>query len=329
MKDISIIVPVYNAEKDIGKCVDSIISQTYENWELWLIDDGSSDNSPLLCDEFASCDERIKVVHKKNGGVSSARNIGIKEAEGDYILFADSDDYLEPDALEKLIKEAKREKADVVICGFCYRIIDNGGCIRNVPCRYFAGNNRELLNQCFTEMFWKDLFNPPWNKLIKRKVIEQSRVRFNEEISILEDLSFSLQILGACEKIVVLQDTLYNYVFKSQDNLVNKFHPNFLDALKYLDGCLAEYILKNSADALITVRQDFFAKKIFAYLRKVYTDSGYDNKRKYQEICEICNDETVVCYISRYRAKELKKKTVQYCIKHKKYMLLHLLYLLT
>lgn len=329
MKKISIIVPVYNVEKDIRKCVNSIILQTYKEWELWLVDDGSGDNSPLLCDEFAASDERINVIHKKNGGVSLARNTGMEKAEGDYVLFVDSDDYLEADALEKLMKEAENENADMVICGFCYRIIDNGSCIANAPSHYFAGNNSELLKQCFTEMFKKDLFNPPWNKLIKRAVIEQSGVKFNEEISILEDLSFSIQILGKCEKIVVLPDILYNYVFKSQDNLVNKFHANFLEALKYLDSRLTEYILSNSADALIKVQQEFFVKKIFAYLRKVYTDSGYDNKRKYQEICKICNDEDVQCYMSRYHAKELKKKTAQYCISHKRYMFLHLLYLLT
>ncbi|MBE5947836.1 MAG: glycosyltransferase family 2 protein [Lachnospiraceae bacterium] len=329
MKKVSIIVPVYNVEKDIGKCVDSIISQTYKDWDLWLIDDGSKDESPSICDAFAQYDERIQVVHKENGGVSSARNRGLEEATGDYILFVDSDDYLESCALEKLVDATDKGKADVVLCGFYYRMFEDNSYVENVPDNYFAGNNSELIEQCFVNMFQRDLFNPPWNKLIKRSVIEQRGIKFNEKISILEDLAFSIQVLGACKKIVVLNDAVYNYVFKSQNNLVHKFHANFFEALKYMDSCLSEYISDNQANILIDAQQEFFIKKIYAYLRKVYTDSGYDNKRKYQEISKICRDEDVQRYVSQYNVKEFKKCVAKYCIKHKLCILLHWLYLLT
>ena len=112
---ISIIVPIYNVEKYLKKCIDSIINQTYKNLEIILVDDGSPDNCGKICDEYAKKDNRIKVIHKENGGVSSARNVGVENATGEYIGFVDSDDYIEKDMYEVLINNLKKENADISI----------------------------------------------------------------------------------------------------------------------------------------------------------------------------------------------------------------------
>lgn len=114
MELISVIIPVYNVEKYLSECVDSVLKQTYENFEIILVDDGSTDGSGAMCNEYAARDSRIRVIHKANGGASSARNVGIGAAAGDYLYFPDSDDYITPDALEKLLNRAEKEDADLV-----------------------------------------------------------------------------------------------------------------------------------------------------------------------------------------------------------------------
>lgn len=118
MVSVSIIVPIYNVEQYLDECVKSIISQTYKNIEIILVDDESPDNSPAMCDEYAKSDERVKVIHKKNGGLSSARNAGLDIATGDYVLFIDSDDYITNDFVEQLLHTAAASKADIAMCNF-------------------------------------------------------------------------------------------------------------------------------------------------------------------------------------------------------------------
>ena len=115
---ISIIIPIYNVEDYLNKCIDSIIYQTYSDWELILVDDGSFDSSPAICDSYATCDSRIKVIHKINEGVSKARNIGIEIAQGEYIVFCDADDYVDPNYLKQFLKNNKN--ADLVITGYYF-----------------------------------------------------------------------------------------------------------------------------------------------------------------------------------------------------------------
>ncbi len=117
---ISVIVPVYNTGKYLNRCVDSILAQTYHDLEGILVDDGSTDQSPGLCDEYLRKDERIRVIHKSNGGLSDARNVGIDVASGEYIGFIDSDDYIVPDMYQKLYTRLTQEKADICICGWTY-----------------------------------------------------------------------------------------------------------------------------------------------------------------------------------------------------------------
>ena len=118
MKKISVIVPIYNSEDYIDRCVRSIVEQSYKNIEIILVDDGSTDNSSMMCDEWAKNDKRVKVIHKENGGVSSARNEGLKIAKGDYISFVDSDDYIDKKMIEKMLNQMEKGNTDLVICNY-------------------------------------------------------------------------------------------------------------------------------------------------------------------------------------------------------------------
>lgn len=330
MRKVSIIVPVYNVGNDLIACIESIIAQTYKSWELWLIDDGSSDGSSELCDEYGNKDNRINVWHKKNAGVSAARNSGLSCATGEYVLFVDGDDYLQEDALEILMNAAKSVEADMVICGFNYWVMHDKTVVKNLPTCSFEGNGRDFFEKHFADFFQKEIFNPPWNKLIRRSVLEENKIRFNECFSICEDMSFSIQTLENCDKIVVLQEALYNYIYKEQGNLVHKFHENYYEALSFFDECISKYMKKNHAEEHIKYgMQEFFAKKTLMYLRKIYRNSNYKNKKKYHELRRICEDKRFRQYIKKMKNFDGKKKIVLLCIKYRLYILLNLIYLLT
>lgn len=329
MKKVSVIVPVYNVENELKTCIESILNQSYETWELWLIDDGSTDKSPMLCDEYVKKDSRIHVLHKANGGVSAARNSGLQQVTGEYVLFVDSDDYLEKQALERLVTEAESKAADVVLCGFFYRVMHDNSVVKNVADTSFSGDNKELAMTCFAEVFGKDLINPPWNKLIKRSILQENNLQFNEAYSILEDLSFSIQLLEKCSNIVIVREALYNYVYKEQNNLVHKFHSNFFEALLFFDECMSKYSAKVAEPEIEKIRHHFFCRKTLMFLRKIYKVSGFSNKQKYSELRRICSNERLQTSVTHFETKDKKKRVAFFCMKHRLYLLLHLLYLVT
>ena len=167
---ISIIIPIYNVDKYLTKCIESIVSQTYQDLEIIMVDDGSSDACPQICDQYAEKDSRIVVIHQKNSGVSAARNAGLKVATGKYISFIDADDYIEFDMYENMVRAFEIEDSELVICGYDY--VDEDG---NTT-RLYREKEHEIINQkeCFRRYF--DM--PPsirlvvWNKLFKKEIFD-------------------------------------------------------------------------------------------------------------------------------------------------------------
>lgn len=191
---ISIIVPVYNAEKTLRECVDSILYQDYRDFELLLIDDGSKDSSPLICDEYAVIDRRVKVYHKPNGGVSSARNLGIENTQGKWITFIDADDYITQNYLNVVDKHDE----DIIIKG--YQKFDKEGETSNMPLTDSRKQSsfKELLNQYITD----SLLRCPWAKFYKKSVIGD--LRFLTEMKIGEDAWFVFKYLERCRNYSVI-----------------------------------------------------------------------------------------------------------------------------
>lgn len=211
MVKLSIIVPVYNVEKYLSKCIDSILSQTYKDLELILVDDGSPDNSPKICDEYAQKDNRVIVIHKPNGGVSSARNAGIDRATGKYIGFVDPDDYITSDMYEVMIQELEESKADIAICGYDY-INENGQVERPY-------NNR--INEVLTQkQFMSMQFDMPptirhvvWNKLFSAQVF--TGIRFPEGLHSSEDVYVLIECSKKLNKAVFIHKPLYKNLVRS------------------------------------------------------------------------------------------------------------------
>ena len=210
---ISVIVPVYNVENYIVQCIESLIKQTYTKFEIILVNDGSKDNSGKICDEYALKDERIKVIHKENAGVSSARNVGIKQSKGQWITFIDSDDWVEEKYLEVLLNLAKSENADISICGY------NRVSKERIEKINASGKNEIYDSQ---EYLIKSL-NPQIGlgfshmKLIKKSIIKD--IEFNDNLAVAEDAFFNIQLSKNVNKAVHLMQPLNNYRNNNQSLL--------------------------------------------------------------------------------------------------------------
>ena len=216
---ISIIVPVFNTEKYLPNCLDSIINQTYSNIEVILVNDGSSDSSGIICDEYALKDSRIIVVHNENGGVSSARNIGLDIATGDYIMFVDSDDYLEPQFCEIPLFIAFEKNVDIVSFGY-YRIYNNGRRIEKKTKEPREISSSEGIFQLITK---EDvIYNLIWNKLYKRQLF--SDVRFPNG-KLYEDNAVIYLLFHKAKKIFVSDSLLYNYLYRDTSITADWYKP--------------------------------------------------------------------------------------------------------
>jgi len=205
---VSLIIPVYNAEKTLDRCIESIQSQTFTDWEIILIDDGSQDKSADICDKYAISDTRIHVFHQKNGGVSSARNTGIRTAKGQYLMFIDSDDTIEVTFLADYIAAIQSMKADVVVGG--YTLID-----KNEKKSVYYPSPKKVFHNEIWEEICKDSkpFGYMWNKIFKRDIITQYQLTLREDMYSQEDLDFCLSYLEQCSTFGMIENIDYQYYY--------------------------------------------------------------------------------------------------------------------
>lgn len=271
---ISVIVPIFNAEKYLHRCIKRILAQDYTDYELLLIDDGSTDNSGTICDEYAIKDNRIRVFHKENGGVSSARNWGLDNAIGEYIMFVDSDDYMLPGMLEVMYSTLESKKADLVICGTTET---GGGYWRPIADVNYSINQ---LKESFVSLLHTELLSPPWNKIYKKEIIRSNR--FCEDISFGEDLLFNIQYLEKCENISFIKESPFYHEKENENSLVVKFNRNrLLDIEKVWvvvdrfsedkEGLYSKYL----RDLIVYVRQLLRTEQYLWSLKKNILEEWY------------------------------------------------------
>ena len=210
---ISVIVPIYNVEKLLRKCLDSLIAQTYKNLEIILVEDGSPDNCGRICDEYAEKDDRIIVIHQENAGVCAARNAALEIATGDYYGFADPDDYLEPDMFEYLITNLKKHDADISCCRY-YRHLRDGRVIKKTDGELYIFSREEAIKELLKINTIKAVF---WNKLFKKELFEG--VTFPEGL-IYEGTIMVHRLFQKCDKIVYLPEAKY-YYYDFEESYVN------------------------------------------------------------------------------------------------------------
>lgn len=227
---ISVIVPVYNAAQWLDDCIQSVLNQTFKDYELILVDDGSTDGSSEICDRYAQQHDCVKVIHKTNGyGAGEARNYGFQMSRGEYIVFLDSDDCQTPDMLQKLYEAQKRADYDLVVCG--YQFVDDKGDVGETFCL----KESEILGQdkvldYFISYYPDGLLGYPWNKLYKRRIIEEHQILF-PGMRRLEDGIFNVEYIQHVESICVMELPLMHYRVNSQV-LLRKLPYDFYDNIK-------------------------------------------------------------------------------------------------
>lgn len=205
MIKISVIIPVYNTQEYLPKCIESVLSQPFENFEILLINDGSTDNSGAICDSYAMSDSRIRVLHKENGGVSSARNLGIEKAEGEYTIHLDSDDYISTNMLEEMYNKATLDNCDILIADY---YSDINGNIKLYEQRLRNTNSNTIIKQ----LLEGELHGSVCNKLIKSSLYKDGNVTFNQDIDYCEDLLFNIECFLLNPKVSKIDKAFLYYV---------------------------------------------------------------------------------------------------------------------
>lgn len=282
-RSVSVIVPIYNSKNYLKKCVLSILNQTYTNIEVILIDDGSSDGSSKICDDFAIQDNRVKVVHIPNGGVSNARNVGIQHATGEYIAFVDSDDYIDEDFLETLVKGMQKNSSDLCVSALSPERLGSSFEIRIAP-----DYEKELLF-----LFQNFLLFGPMVKLYRAEMIRKHRISFPKGISYGEDLLFNLDYLSVIDRICYINQCGYHYVLDNTESLSRKVRWNMFDNEMMLHQRLMDWLKEKH---LWTESfQKYMADRIFdtsynALMLFYRSDCTASVKESYSQIKRIVED---------------------------------------
>ncbi len=302
---VSVIVPVYKTEKYLDKCIESIVTQTYKNLEIILVEDGSPDSCPAICDEWAEKDNRIKVIHKENGGVSSARNIALDISSGDYIIFVDSDDYIDSDMIDIMVRKATEFSADIVSVGFMYENCEAQ--INNFDDSQKIYKNNEIIYN-----FIKDDIRPEvWAKMIKKSVI--GNIRFSPDFGYAEDLLFNYYIFKKCKMFVSIPDKKYHYVQNSCNSSTTDYITHArANSYKVFEEVLSD--CKNNRE-LYCAAIKRFTVSVFAVLSRVMLVKEFSD-RYYNEIADtilkykkdiLGNDEIAAKYKISVKAMQISK----------------------
>lgn len=228
---ISIIVPIYKVEKYIKQCVSSILAQTYKDIEVILVDDGSPDNCPAICDEFAKSDKRVKVIHKENGGLMSARQAGLRAASGEYVGFVDGDDWIESDMYENFAKVIEQYNPDMALCEFYFSYQDRDETSSQNLSKEFY-NKSQMTEEIYPTMLFKDRFynfgiNPCcWSKVFKKQLLENNLYKVTPKIKIGEDAAFTYPCLLEAKSLAYVDKKLYHYRINPK-SMTKSYDPNY------------------------------------------------------------------------------------------------------
>lgn len=268
---ISVIVPIYNVEKYLRKCIDSILNQSYANLEVILVDDGSPDQCPEICDVFAVQDSRVKVIHKKNGGLSDARNAGIDIAKGDYITFVDSDDFLKKSAIELLFRSLIKNKCDISTCRYEVVYEDN-----------FYGQdnfeNQELVlsaQDAMEDMLYQEhTTNSAWAKLYKIELFNGIRYPKGK---LYEDLGTTYKLFDRANKIVFNSSQEYYYLQRKESIISSPFSKSRMDGLYFATEQL-DYVVMNMPELVNAARARLFVEATL--IQKSIPDSQYKKENR-------------------------------------------------
>lgn len=265
---VSIIIPVYNVEEFLARCLDSILVQTYANIEVLLVDDGSTDNSSEICDKFTAVDSRIIVFHKKNGGVSTARNLGIGHAKGDYICFVDSDDTVEPDMIQYMLQNALAYDTDISCC--LLDVVEVNGNIRYLTkANWGLCKNTDIIALYFTDQFIKDQMYGPYNKLFKSTIVKNKTFK---PYKLGEDILFVFEVLLCSNNIYIGNKVGYHYLHRVGSAMTSVFSKKKLDYIFAVKEIVK--LCKDQAPYILDVARNWLFYHYLITLRRIIINNS-------------------------------------------------------
>lgn len=326
MEKVTVVLPIYNVEKYLDRCINTIVNQTYKNLEIILVDDGSPDNCPFLCDNWEKKDKRVKVIHKKNAGLGYARNSGLEIASGNYICFFDSDDYIALDAIEKMMKCAKEHNADIVTFGFA-NVNSNGDVISTrIPhVQKSEFKNKEVINSFLPDLISS---NPPksdnsnlmmsaWASFYKTSLLKENNWKFVSEREIIsEDVYSLLELYKYVRCVAVLEEALYYYC-ENGTSLTKTFREDRFQKINvFYEKCL-ELCTSNKNDQKIIKRLQYtYISYVIAALKMV---AESNNVNKNMIFREIINNQQFIDVISCISLEDepFKRKALLFVLKKK------------
>lgn len=233
---LSVVVPVYNAEKYLSNMVDSILDQDFEDFELFLINDGSTDKSLEICNNYLNIDKRVVVIDKKNEGPSATRNLGIEKSNGKYLLFLDSDDIIENNMFKNMIEAAEKNDCDLVICGFYADVISKGEVLSSFGVSekgVIIKNNISIKEYAVSTMMRNSIFYAMCNKLYRLDIIKKHNIRLRDDVDMGEDLLFNLEYTYYSQTLQILGKCYYHYFqYDTGKNLMSKYRDNKHDIMR-------------------------------------------------------------------------------------------------
>lgn len=289
---VSVIIPIYNADEYIERCLNSVINQTYREIEIIIINDGSTDKSLEIIRKFKKEDERIIILDKNNTGVSDSRNKGIDIAKGEYITFIDSDDYIEKDMIDILVRSIRENRSDISICGF-YHVNDKKYISKTKNSKKNILDKDEFIEEILRERFF---IASLWGKLFRRELLKQERLDCNLKIA--EDLEYLLRISLKVEHISLVNDKLYNYYINSDSATNNAKFEKYNDELNVLESYLE-------------TKNEFYNLFLSRYLRinlNLYFRYRKSDLKNANRCCRIIKDIPMKIGMSRYFDMKMKLK---------------------
>lgn len=325
MPRVSIIVPVYKVEQYLKRCVDSLTNQTLKDIEIILVDDGSPDNCPKMCDEFAQIDSRIKVVHKQNGGAASARNVGIDVAKGDYIAFVDSDDYVDGCMYEEMLKVAIDNNCDFVMCD-CIKEYSGKSTIYTHDIRGGFYDKKQLIDEYYPHLLIMENIEYPatisnWLFLFNKKLTEDKLIRYDEGIKYSEDLLFGAKLLYKTESFYYMKGVAYYHYCMNPTSVTHVFDEKKWDNYLKLHKLLKSYFIKISNYDFSYQIQLVLLFFLYNTITDLKNNSCYQKEVLINELEKVLSSETVINMFKKINIFKLKisfkQKIITYLMKYK------------
>lgn len=333
MSLVSIIVPVYNAQDHLARCIDSLIGQTLKDIEIILVNDGSTDGSPKICDQYKVKDSRVRVIHQKNTGQGIARNAGIKQAKSSYIGFVDADDWAEEDMFEKLYQTSHNEGADITMCN-CFEIINGIPEKTYIKATTSTLNHKQILEQIILPMvggitiqehYENNIPGYVWRCLYKKELIQDNPFISEREI-MFEDLWFNIQAMYGSKKIIIRPEHLYNY-FHHNESYVRTYKKDIWNIKKKLNKLIEDFFRLHKIENLI--EQRMYNRQAINLLESInnemYDQNKKTSKQQKQSIKAMCQEPQMQKAVDRAKWGDIPKfhKLRLYLIKNQQF---HMLY---